>query len=63
MQKIEIYTDRSFDTGIVVEEAYALPLNFYRKERYIQKIWGQQRFGWTIHPCSGQLSTGYICQA
>ncbi|AJS59335.1 hypothetical protein [Paenibacillus sp. IHBB 10380] len=24
-------------------KAYALPLNFYRKERYIQKIWGQQR--------------------
>ncbi|HEY2494490.1 MAG TPA: hypothetical protein VGI33_16490 [Paenibacillus sp.] len=44
-------------------EAYALPLNFIRKQRYIQKNLGATVIGGTIHPRSGHVSTQYIFQA
>ncbi|HEY2493232.1 MAG TPA: hypothetical protein VGI33_10010 [Paenibacillus sp.] len=75
MLKIEFYADCSGEDGIVVEKrsvrlkafpwkatskAYALPLNFNRKQRYIQKKLGATAIGRTIHPRSGHLSTLYI---
>jgi hypothetical protein len=44
-------------------KAYAYESNFYRKQRYIQKIWGATAIGRTIRPRSGQLLTRYIFQA